>query len=195
MIVGLGNPGPRYAQTRHNVGFMVTDQILRGCPQAKKQEKFAGLFSRVLIEEQSVGLLQPTTSMNLSGVAVSQAMNFYKLSPEQLLVVTDDLALAVGKLRLRRSGSPGGHNGLASISQYLSSEDFSRLRIGIGPSTLPDAADYVLAEFSDQEWPVISQALDRAVQAVDCWIQRGIEAAMNRFNAPETMEEQEPGPG
>lgn len=185
VVVGLGNPGPRYAQTRHNVGFMVLDQILRKCPGPEQREKFAALFYRVFIDEQPLLLLKPTTFMNLSGIAVEQAMSFYKLSLESLLVVTDDMSLASGKLRLRRSGSPGGHNGLANISQHLASDQFPRLRIGIGPSNLPDPADYVLAKFSDQQWPTIATALDRAAQAVRCWALQGIEEAMNTFNAPE----------
>ncbi len=185
LVVGLGNPGPRYAQTRHNAGFMVVDQILRQCSGSKGQEKFAGLFSRVFIDEQPLGLLKPTTFMNLSGVAVEQAMNFYKLPLESLLVITDDMALAPGKLRLRRSGSAGGHIGLASVRSHLNSENFARLRIGIGPSDLGDSADYVLARFSDQQWPSILAALDRATQAVRCWALDGIDAAMNTFNASE----------
>ncbi len=187
LVVGLGNAEPRYAQTRHNVGFMVVDQILRLCSAPKQQEKFAGLFNRVFIDEQPLGLLKPTTFMNLSGVAVEQAMSFYKLPLESLLVITDDMALAPGKLRLRRAGSDGGHNGLASVSSYLASENFPRLRVGIGPPDLPDPADYVLAEFSDQQWPSIAAALDRAVQAVRSWACDGIAVAMNRFNAPEEL--------
>ncbi len=189
LVVGLGNPGPRYTQTRHNVGFMVVDQILRFCSGPKQQEKFAGLFNRVFIDEQPLGLLKPTTSMNLSGVAVEQAMSFYKLPLESLLVITDDMALPPGTIRLRRAGSDGGHNGLASISQYLASEEFPRLRIGIGPSDLPDPADYVLAEFSDQQWASIAAALDRAAQAVRCWLLQGIGEAMNTFNAPELAQD------
>ena len=185
LIVGLGNPGLRYAQTRHNVGFMVIDQLIRRWPQQKEQEKFAGLFSQARIEDQPLGLLKPTTSMNLSGIAVSKAMKFYKLPLDHLLVIADDLALPPGRLRLRPAGSSGGHNGLASVRQHLATDDFARLRIGIGPSDLPDPADYVLAKFSDQQWPNISAAIDRAVEAVSCWIVEGVDAAMNRFNAPE----------
>ncbi len=185
LVVGLGNPGPQYAQTRHNVGFMVVDQVIRRCSGSKPQEKFAGLFNRVFIDEQSVGLLRPTTFMNLSGVAVEQAMSFYKLPLESLLVVTDDMALAPGRLRLRRAGSPGGHNGLASVSSYVASENFSRLRVGIGPSDLPDSANYVLAGFSDKQWPSIVGALDRAAKAVECWLAQGIDETMNKFNAKE----------
>ncbi len=182
LVLGLGNPGPRYAQTRHNVGFMVLDQFLRLSPEPKRQEKFAGLLYRVFIDEQSLALLKPTTFMNLSGIAVEQAMSFYKLPLESLLVITDDMALPPGTIRLRRAGSDGGHNGLASISQYLASENFPRLRIGIGPSDLPDSADYVLAKFSDQQWQTIVPALDTAVQAVRCWALKGIDEAMNTFN-------------
>ena len=182
LVVGLGNPGPRYAQTRHNVGFMILDQIIRLYSGCKERRKFTGLFSQVLIDDQPLALLKPTTFMNLSGIAVEQTMSFYKLPLEKLLVITDDMALEPGKLRLRRSGSPGGHNGLASICQYLASEDFPRLRVGIGPSDLPDPADYVLAGFSQQQWSTITPALDRAVQAVRCWALEGIDAAMNKFN-------------
>lgn len=182
LVVGLGNPGPRYTQTRHNIGFMVLDQVIRLYSGSKEREKLAGLFSQVFIGDQAVALLKPTTFMNLSGVAVEQAMSFYKLPLEKLLVITDDLALEPGKLRLRRSGSTGGHNGLGSICQYLASEDFPRLRVGIGSSDLPDPADYVLAGFSKQQWSTITPALDRAVQAVRCWATEGIDAAMNEFN-------------
>lgn len=185
LIVGLGNPGPRYAQTRHNVGFMVIDQLIRRWPPQKSQEKFAAVYVRTNIEDQPVGLLKPTTSMNLSGISVAKAMKFYNLDLEDLLVVTDDLALPPGKIRLRRAGSSGGHNGLASVSQHLASQEFARLRIGIGPSDLPDPADYVLARFSDQQWPNVSKDIDRAVEAVSCWLLEGIATAMNRFNAPE----------
>jgi len=189
LVVGLGNPGPRYARTRHNVGFMLVDQILGQCQERKQQEKFAGLFNRVFIDEQPLGLLKPTTSMNLSGVAVEQAMSFYKLPLESLLVITDDMSLEPGKLRLRRGGSDGGHKGLASISSYLASEEFPRLRVGIGPSDQPDPADYVLAEFSDQQWPKIAEALDRGAQAVRAWAFQGIDEAMNTFNAPELAQD------
>ena len=187
LIVGLGNPGPQYAQTRHNVGFMVIDEFLRRCPQTKMHRKFAGLFCRALIDDQPVGLLKPTTSMNLSGIAVAKAMKFYKLATHTLLVVADDLALPPGKLRLRRCGSSGGHKGLASVAQQLATDDFARLRIGIGPSDLPDPADYVLSKFSDQQWPDIAKAIDRAVDALSCWLIQGIDAAMNKFNAAEDL--------
>jgi len=185
LVVGLGNPQPRYAQTRHNVGFMVIDQLICRWPQQKTQEKFSGVFIRLIIEGQAVGLLKPATSMNLSGISVAQAMKFYNLVPQALLVITDDLALPPGRLRLRRGGSSGGHKGLASVTEHLATEDFARLRIGIGPSDLPDPADYVLSKFFQRDWPDVSKAIDRAVEAVSCWIVEGIDVAMNRFNAPE----------
>lgn len=184
LIVGLGNPGLRYAQTRHNIGFMVIDQLVRSWPQQKEKEKFAGLFIEHRIEDQPIGLLKPTTSMNLSGISVAKAARFYGMDSDQLLVIADDLALPPGKLRIRRAGSSGGHNGLASVTEHLGTEDFARLRIGIGPSNLPDPADYVLAKFSDEQWLSISPAIDRALQAITCWALEGPEAAMNKFNAP-----------
>ena len=191
LIVGLGNPGPRYAQTRHNVGFMVVDQLIRSWPQQKEQEKFVGLFSKGRIEDQSVGLLKPSTAMNLSGISVAKAMKFYKLDLDQLLVIADDLALPPGRLRIRRVGSSGGHNGLASVSQHLGTDSFARMRIGIGPSNLPDSADYVLAKFSDEQWPSISVVIDRAVQAVSCWILEDPEAVMNKFNSTQDLQSEE----
>lgn len=189
LIVGLGNPGPQYEETRHNVGFMVIDQLIRRWPPQKRQEKFAAVFIRVLIEDRPVGLLKPTTFVNGSGIAVAKAMKFYKLDSNSLLVVADDMALPPGRLRLRRAGSAGGHNGLASVSRHLATEDFARLRIGIGPSNLPDPADYVLSKFSNQEWPNITAAIDRAVEAVSCWLLDGTDVAMNRFNAAEGLQD------
>ena len=126
--------------------------------------------------------------MNLSGISVAKAMKFFRLDLAQLLVIADDLALPPGKLRIRREGSSGGHNGLASVSQDLGTESFARLRIGIGPSDLPDPADYVLARFSDEQWASVSPAIDRAVRAVSRWLTHGPDAAMNEFNAPETSD-------
>ena len=189
MVVGLGNPGSRYARTRHNIGFMVVDRFVGRCPSQAWKGKFSGDFADVVFEEQRVGLLKPGAYMNRSGVAVAEAMNFYKLAPENLLVVTDDMALMVGRLRLRRSGSAGGHNGLASVVEHLGTEDFARLRIGIGQSTLSDSVDYVLGRFDEQESSVMDEAVSRAVEVIGCWLVRGIEAAMNKFNAPQSCPE------
>ena len=164
------------------MGFVVVDRILAEHENARGREKFSGIFSQVSVDNQPLGLLKPSTYMNRSGVAVEKAMSFYKLPLDGLLVITDDMALAEGRLRLRRGGSSGGHNGLASVAEYLKTQDFARLRIGIGASDLPDSADYVLSEFSKEQESAVLAGLDRAVQAVRCWFCEGIDVAMNKFN-------------
>ena len=193
LLVGLGNPGSEYAQTRHNIGFMVVDRFAQHWPGQKWRAKFSGDFAEVVFEDRRLGLLKPTTYMNVSGLAVRQVMDFYKLDLESLLVVTDDMALAPGRLRLRRSGSPGGHNGLASISEHLGTEDFARMRIGIGRNNLPDSVDYVLGRFSKEQWPPVNDAVDQAVQALGSWLRHGIELTMNKFNAPRNAPEDSQG--
>ena len=193
LLVGLGNPGSKYAETRHNVGYMVLDQFAQRWPGQKWRAKFSGDFTDVVFEDHRLGLLKPATYMNNSGLAVRQVMDFYRMDLENLLVVTDDMALDPGRLRLRRSGSPGGHNGLASITELLGTEEFARLRIGIGHSDLPDSADYVLGRFSKQQWPPIKEALEQAVQALGSWLACGIDSTMNKFNAPRNAPDESRG--
>jgi len=182
LIVGLGNPGPQYAETRHNVGFRVVDVLARQGGISLASEKFHGWFGQGRLAGQPVVLLKPTTFMNRSGRAVLAAGQFYKLSFEDLLVVADDLALPVGRLRLRALGSAGGHNGLQDIIDMLGSEQWCRLRVGIG-TAVGDATGYVLGRFAEDEQPLIEAAWERAAEAVCCWIEHGPQAAMNRFNA------------
>jgi len=181
LVVGLGNPGKRYEGTRHNVGFEVIDELARRLGVAMAVEKFHGWFGKGVYKADDVVLLKPTTFMNRSGRSVLAAGRFYKLELPDLLVISDDVALPVGRLRIRRSGSAGGHNGLEDIVDALGSQDFSRLRVGVGGPTGPSAA-YVLSPFEEAERPIVRKAVTRAADAVECWMERGVDAAMNDYN-------------
>jgi PTH1 family peptidyl-tRNA hydrolase len=184
LVVGLGNPGSKYEGTRHNIGFEVVDRLAEGGAGARFLRKFDGLFAETEIDFRRVLLLKPETFMNLSGRSVAQALRFYKLELADLLVVCDDLSLPLGKLRIRGGGSDGGQKGLRDITAHLGSEDFARLRIGIGERGPVDAADFVLSRFRSAERPIIDDALILAGQAVAVWTTQGLAAAMNRFNGP-----------
>ncbi len=186
LVVGLGNPGSKYEGTRHNIGFEAVDQLARGGSGTRFQSGFDGLYADTEIDFRRVLLLKPLTFMNLSGRCVAQAFRFYKLELSDLLVVCDDLNLPLGRLRLRRGGSDGGQKGLRDIAAHLGSQDFARLRIGIGEAGPIDAADYVLTRFRAAERAVIDDALILATQAVAVWTSQGIDSAMNRFNGPAT---------
>jgi peptidyl-tRNA hydrolase, PTH1 family len=183
LIVGLGNPGRKYEQTRHNVGFEVLDRLAGRFGDGPAKEKFDGLLAEAAIEGQRALLLWPQTLMNRSGRSVAQAVGFYKLELADLLVVCDDFNLPQGTLRFRGRGSAGGQNGLDDVIGQLGTEDFSRLRVGIGP--LPDQwdpADFVLGRFGAQEREVVDEAIARAAQGVECWVTDGVEECMSRFN-------------
>jgi len=184
LVVGLGNPGSKYQATRHNVGFEVVDRLAHGGSPASFTRKFDGLIAETEIDYQRVLLLKPETFMNLSGRCVGQVMRFYQLSLADLLVICDDLNLPLGKLRIRGGGSDGGQKGLRDISAHLGSEDYARLRLGIGQRGEVDASDFVLSRFRSSERPLIDDALILAAQAVAVWVTRGLAAAMNRFNGP-----------
>lgn len=181
LIVGLGNPGPKYAGTRHNVGFDVVDELARRWQIGMGAEKFHGWFGLGEFRGKRVGLLKPTTYMNRSGQAVLAAGQFYKLELADLMVVVDDLALPVGKMRIRKSGSAGGHNGLDDIVTRLGSEAWCRLRLGIGEK-VGDQKLFVLTPFDEPDRPVIKATIKRAADAVECWLSEGADAAMNKFN-------------
>jgi peptidyl-tRNA hydrolase, PTH1 family len=189
LVVGLGNPGSKYEATRHNIGFEVIDRLAAGGSGAKFTRKFDGLVAETEIDFRRVLLLKPEMFMNLSGRSVAQVARFYKLDLADLLVVCDDLNLPLGKLRIRGGGSDGGQKGLRDISAHLGSENYARLRVGIGDRGATDAIDYVLSRFRSSERPVIDDALILASQAVAVWVTQGLAAAMNRFNGPG------PGPG
>jgi peptidyl-tRNA hydrolase, PTH1 family len=182
LVVGLGNPGSKYEGTRHNIGFEVIDRLAEGGAGVRFSRKFDGLIAETEIDFRRVSLLKPETFMNLSGRAVAQALRFYKLELADLLVVCDDLSLPLGKLRIRGGGSDGGQKGLRDIAAHLGTEDFARLRIGIGERGPVDASDYVLSRFRSAERPVIDDTLILAAQAVAVWTTQGLALAMNRFN-------------
>jgi PTH1 family peptidyl-tRNA hydrolase len=188
LIVGLGNPGTAYDRTRHNAGFMALDRVARrhAPPGSPSKSKFNSLLTEATIAGERCILLKPLTFMNRSGSPVAETLHFYKLAPaSDLLVLVDEYALPLGRIRLRASGSDGGHNGLADIERALGSRDYPRLRIGIDPppQTYDDPADWVLGTFTPDQAKALDPALDRTADAVEVFASLGIEAAMNRFNA------------
>jgi PTH1 family peptidyl-tRNA hydrolase len=183
LVVGLGNPGRRYEGTRHNIGYIVLAELARKYGDGSVKTRFHGETVEADFQGQKALLLSPTTFMNLSGTSVQEAMSFYKLAGEDLLVICDDLNLPVGKLRFRSRGSSGGQKGLENIIRRLATEEFSRLRIGVGAA--PEGwnwADYVLGKFSPQERPLVEEATWSAADAVVAWANQGIEFCMNQYN-------------
>jgi len=182
MVVGLGNPGAKYVGTRHNAGFDVVDGLARQLGVNVKKRKFGGFFCRCDLDEKALILLKPQRYMNRSGHVVATAVGFYKMSLEDVIVVTDDMALEPGSIRIRANGSSGGHNGLGDIIARLGSNEVARVRVGIGKSAEQDAVDYVLSRPCAEDRRLIAEAVERAQQAVICWVREGVEAAMNKFN-------------
>ena len=183
LIVGLGNPGPQYARTRHNIGFMAVDALAsRWDAGAIARQQFQGLTFDVRHAGERIVLLKPMTYMNRSGQAVSEAVRFFKLELEDLMVLVDDVALPMGTIRLRGSGSAGKHNGLADISRLLASDDWPRLRIGIDPPGRVPRVDYVLQAFSEAQRDQLPGVIADVCAATECWLTDGLNAAMNRFN-------------
>lgn len=184
ILVCLGNPGDKYENTRHNVGFMTADALGERLNKPIQRLKFKALTNVVEYGGCRVLLMKPTTYMNLSGEAVREACQFYKLPPERVLVVSDDVSLPVGKLRLRRGGTAGGHNGLRSIIGQLHSDQFPRLKIGVGQKPHPDydMADWVLGKFSKEDRKTIDAAIDRALDAIECVFSQGMDKAMSQYN-------------
>lgn len=184
LIVGLGNPGAEYAKTRHNAGFLLVEKL---ATQWKKdwanERKFVARIAKAEWNGKRVLLCQPQTFMNLSGETVSVLKNFYQLPLKQLLVVVDDADLPFGEIRLRASGSSGGHHGLESIEQHLGSREFARLRIGIGRKDgVREITNFVLGRFDPNENVVLEKVLGRASDQIECWLDGGIEKAMSQFN-------------
>jgi PTH1 family peptidyl-tRNA hydrolase len=186
LIVGLGNPGPEYARTRHNVGFQCLDYIAARHNISFDKKNMKAIWGKGSVAGKDVILAKPQTFMNLSGQSVGEIVRFFKLDPKQdLLVVYDDLDLPVGKLRLRPNGSSGGQNGLRNIIDLLGTPDIQRLRVGIGRPRQGTARDRVLNDFNKEEQAVMEQIYSRVEQAVLIWLAEGMEPAMNRFNAVE----------
>jgi PTH1 family peptidyl-tRNA hydrolase len=191
IIVGLGNPGREYADTRHNVGFRVIDTLAEALDIKIKKRKFGSLFGQAEFENKKLILLKPQSFMNRSGHVVATASGFYQLPHEDLLVIFDDMALDVGRLRLRAKGSAGGHNGLDDIIDKLGTDQFSRLRIGIGSDFQESSVDFVLDVPDEDEQTILDKAIETAKDAVFHWISFGIESAMNKFNAAVEKEQNE----
>lgn len=184
LVVGLGNPGAEYERTRHNIGFAVLDRLASEWKlNWERTQKWGAYWAK----GDGVLLLKPMTYMNRSGEPFAALSDFYKIEPEQALIVLDDLSLELGRLRLRQSGSAGGHNGLDSILMHAATDKVPRLRIGIGSSPHAGAVDWVLGRFFEEELPLVGEAIARAADAVKCAIDKGLLFAMNTFNKfPET---------
>ena len=180
----LGNPGLKYNGTRHNAGFMTADAMEKKLGVSINKMRFKALTQTVDIGEHKVLLMKPQTYMNLSGDAIVQAAKFYKVPPERVIVVSDETALPIGKLRIRRGGSAGGHNGLKSIIAQLGTDQFPRIRLGVGAPPHPDSdmADWVLAAFKGQDAADMEAVAKKAADAVECYITEGADRAMNKFN-------------
>ena len=181
MIVGLGNPGKEYAQTKHNVGFMVIDAIAQELNVAVEKKQCQAFTQVTNWDGEKILLVKPITFMNLSGQAVMELLNYYKDRVDDLLVIHDDLDLPPGQLRFKQGGGAGGHNGIKNIIAHLHSNDFDRLKIGIGRGK-NDTKDYVLTPFSGSDKKAIDEAVETAVGAVKTWLDEGIAPAMNRYN-------------
>lgn len=182
-IVGLGNPGRKYRQTRHNIGFMVIDELLKRQNWSLNKKKFNGNYSMEFINQDKIILLQPQTFMNLSGDSVQPLMDFYQIEPKDLLVIYDDLDLPTGKMRLRHTGGHGGHNGMRSIIQSLGTKDFNRIRIGIDRAKPgKQVVDYVLSPFSKQEMMDVEESIQRSADACEAWFNKPFQEIMNEYN-------------
>ncbi|MFV0337433.1 MAG: aminoacyl-tRNA hydrolase [Chthoniobacterales bacterium] len=180
LLVGLGNPGPKYENTRHNVGFMALDYIVAHHGTATWENK--SNWESLLAKSDTLIFQKPLTYMNLSGRAVAWVARFFKITPNEILVLSDDTALPLGRLRLRRKGSDGGHNGLASIIEHLGTDQFPRLRIGVGAALDRPLPDHVLGKFSPNEEPEIAQAIKKVADYLIFILENGYNAAMNEFN-------------
>ena len=184
LVVGLGNPGEKYENTRHNVGFLTVDELAERARVPVQKLKHRALTNTLEVGGVKVLLMKPVTYMNLSGEAVGEAARFYHIPPANVLVISDDVDLPLGKLRIRTGGSAGGHNGLKSIIQHLGTDQFPRIKIGVGGKPHPDydMADWVLGRLQGEDRKVLDEAAERAAEAAACLLKDGAQKAMNRFN-------------
>ena len=185
MLVGLGNPGTKYDTTRHNCGFAMLDVFCKRHGCTIKKSKFQSLIGECTIQGKRILLVKPQTFMNHSGVAVKAAMDFYKIAPENIIIAFDDISLIPGKIRMRRKGTDGGHNGIKSIIKHLGSQDFPRIKIGVGAKPTPewDLADWVVSNFDKKDLPAVEESLEKAADAAECIFTQSIDVAMNKFNS------------
>lgn len=184
VILGIGNPGKQYENTKHNIGFISLDFLAASLGIQMNKIKFKALVGEGYLGSEKVLLVKPQTYVNLSGESVAEIMNFYKLPPENLIVIYDDINLDAGRIRIRPKGSDGGHNGIKSILYHLKSDNFPRIRLGVGMKPQGyDLADWVLSKFTDEEIKVMSKAVDLVPDMVEEIIKRGASSAMNRFNS------------
>ncbi|MBO4808438.1 MAG: aminoacyl-tRNA hydrolase [Lachnospiraceae bacterium] len=184
VIVGLGNPGKKYENTRHNVGFAVIDKLAKDCDIKVNKSKHSAKIGEGVIEGEKVVLAKPQTYMNLSGMSVRSLMDFYKIDPEsELIIISDDIDLPTGNLRIRKSGSAGGHNGLKSIIANVGTQGFTRIRVGVGAKIEgEDLADHVLGHFNKDDAKIIEIAAETAAEAIKTMLTDGVDKAMNKFN-------------
>ncbi len=185
IVAGLGNPGSRYEMTRHNIGFHTIDYIAEQKNVKVKKLKFKALYGETEICGEKVYLVKPQTYMNLSGESIGEFASFYKIAPENIIIINDDISLDTGRIRVRPKGSAGGHNGLKSIIYHLQSDEFPRIKMGVGAPQNEnyDLADFVLGKFTRDEIPVMEKAIIRAAEAVDEIIAKGVGSAMNKYNS------------
>jgi PTH1 family peptidyl-tRNA hydrolase len=182
VVVGLGNPGSRYALTRHNAGYLVIDLLAKSAAPEKYHQRFAARIAELRLDQEKVLLVKPETFMNLSGKSVRQLADFYELALPDLLIVCDDVNLPLGKLRMRIRGSHGGHNGLRDIQSHLGTDEYTRLRIGVGAADGGELVDHVLGRFRPTEQAIIADATEQAAQAVVVWAREGAGVCMNQYN-------------
>ena len=184
LVAGLGNPGKQYDMTRHNIGFHTIDYIADELGVKIKKLKYKAIYGECDINGEKVLLVKPQTYMNLSGESISEFVKFFKIPTENVIIISDDIALETGRIRIRKKGSAGGHNGLKNIIYMLNSENFNRIRIGVGAPTHPDydLKDFVLGRFTKDEIPVLEESIIKSYKAVVEIIKRGADSAMNKFN-------------
>ncbi len=194
LIVGLGNPGARYRETPHNAGFQVCDRLAARHGLGDETRKFEGLFRRGRIQGEDVGVLKPQTYMNLSGGPVADAVRYLPLEPEDVILVFDEIDLPEGKVRIRKDGGHGGHNGTRSVIEQLGTRDFPRIRIGVGrPERQRDPTGHLLSKLRADQRERFSQTIDLAVEALEVLLQEGVDEAMNRYNGRPAIGEEEIG--
>lgn len=183
LIVGLGNPEEEYSKTRHNMGFNTINKLSQQYNIDVKQNKFQALYGSGIIEKEKVILLKPQTYMNLSGNSVKEVVDFYKIEKEKILVIYDDMDIEPGKIKIRKKGSSGGHNGIKSIIQMIGTEDFTRIRVGIGrPMHKGDEINYVIGAIPEVELKKLEEGTEKAQKAVDEILKNGVDSAMNKYN-------------